>query len=59
MCVEEVALNFYKSMQDIVETCFLKAMAHLTDSIISSSVWRPYRKYVGNTVVTDDTGCQC
>lgn len=29
MCVEEVALDFYKSMQDIVETCFLKAMRTL------------------------------
>ena len=51
MSVEEVTLDFSENMQNIVEICFSRLCAHLTDSIIGSSVWKPYKKYVGNTVV--------
>ena len=37
MCVEEVALDFYKSMQDIVETCCLKAIAVLSGGLAGST----------------------
>lgn len=38
-------------MQNFVWICLPRLCSHLTDSINISSVWKPYRKYVGNTVV--------